>query len=166
MDGKLVYLQSARAAPGELTALKPANRSFAIVTVVLTNCANRAILPVTDFENKFIPSPFNSLQPIRRLAAPPFCAALFYPEFANEYYRQKSPRQPGLPALRGTCVAGKIVKKIHKQSQFSSVTVTKQTISKKRNWVRFWLSSQKRTAPAAIAPGNVPKTNARMFLDN
>jgi hypothetical protein len=38
---------------------------------------------VTDFENKFIPRPFNSLQPIPHLAAPAFCAALFYPEFAT-----------------------------------------------------------------------------------
>jgi hypothetical protein len=54
--------------------------------------SNRAISPVTDFENKFIPSPFYNLQPIHRPAAPAFCAALFYPEFANEYYRQKSAR--------------------------------------------------------------------------
>jgi hypothetical protein len=39
---------------------------------VLKNRANRAISPVTDFENKFIPSPVNSLQPIPRLAARPF----------------------------------------------------------------------------------------------
>jgi hypothetical protein len=55
----------------------------------------RAISPVTDFGNKFIPSPFNSLQPPPHLAAPAFCAALFYPEFANEYFRRKSARQPG-----------------------------------------------------------------------
>jgi hypothetical protein len=65
---------------------------------------------VTDFANKFIPSPFNSLQPIPHLSAPAFCAALFYPEFANEYYRQKSARQPALPALRTASVADKIAK--------------------------------------------------------
>jgi hypothetical protein len=33
------------------------------------------------------------------------------------------------------------------QSQFSSVTQTKQTISKKGNWVRFWLSRKNETLP-------------------
>jgi len=54
---------------------------------------------------------------------------------------------PALPALRGTCAAGEIAENFHKQSQFYSVTPTKQTISKKRNWVRFWLSPNNGTLP-------------------
>jgi len=103
---------------------------------------------VTDFENKFIPSPFNTLQPIPRLAAPAFCAALFYPEFANEFYRQKSaPDQPGAPVPQGRIRRPRNRKKITKQTQVSALTITKQTISKKHDWVCFWLSSQKRTLP-------------------
>jgi hypothetical protein len=103
---------------------------------------------VTDFENKFIPSPFSTLQPIPRPAAPAFCAALFYPEFANEFYRQKSaPGQPGVPVPQGHIRRPRNHKKITKQTQFSPLTKTKQKISQKHHWVRFWLSPQKRTLP-------------------
>jgi len=72
--------------------LKQTNRLFTDSYNGSDEQANHAVSPVTDFENKFIPSPIYNLQPIPRLAAPAFCAALFYPEFANGYYRQKSAR--------------------------------------------------------------------------
>jgi len=50
------------------------------------------VFPVTDFGNKFISRIINNLPPISHLADPAFCATVFYPEFANEYYRQKSDR--------------------------------------------------------------------------
>jgi hypothetical protein len=54
-----------------------------------------------------------------------FCTTVFYPEFANEDYRHKSARQPGLPRPSHYIRRGKIAEKIHKQSQFSAVTITK-----------------------------------------
>jgi hypothetical protein len=115
-ESSLRILVSAQRLPDNWPRQNQQTVYFQIVTIVLTNRPNRAISPVTDFENKFIPSPFNNLQPIPGLAAPAFCAALFYPEFANEYYRQKTARQLGLPARGSTSVAGNIAKNFHKQS--------------------------------------------------
>jgi hypothetical protein len=123
---------------------------------------------VTDFENKFIPSPFSTLQPIPRPAAPAFCAALFYPEFANEFYRQKSaPGQPGVPVPQGHIHRPRNHKKITKQTQFSPLTKTKDL--PKTPLGSLLAFTPKTNTPAAtnnVEPGNVPKANARMLLDN